>query len=350
LKLVGPAGGQTLQARALVPLIKSMLDFQYARPDFAYRYYADGLLAERVDKRGVAIRYYYDDQRRLSAQEVWHYERSVTPQHDVIPVGTWLPDLQPTDRNIWQLGTYLKSYTTNQSQDIPYAVPGYPGWMGIPNSPNGFDHPVDRIGFISYAYDSRGNLERVTAGTSRAAVNAAPPAIVAETKYLYDDRNNLIKEFQSHGGSADVAGVPFIEYTRQYTSGASSALAFSPGRDRLLSMTYPGHAGYSGPRTVTFDYGDATGGGGLDALVDRPSSYNMGTSRIAGFTYTGSGRRVATALGGTATTPWVRQSFDTNPNTHALEGLDALGRVKDVHYRNTATNPATLWRGQYGYD
>ncbi|MBY0111959.1 MAG: AHH domain-containing protein [Phycisphaerales bacterium] len=319
-------------AEQLKDYIQSIQDFQFARPDFAYRYYADGLIAERVDKRGVAIRYFYDSQRRLQEQEVWNYSR---PTYTTGEVPANAPVPQPTDRNIWRL------------ED---AVPGYPTWMGLPKANNGVDEPVDRIGYIAYSYDSRGNLERVKAGTTRAAVGANPPAIVAETKYVYDDRNNLIKEIQSHGGSADIAGVPFIEYARQYTTGSSSASSFVAGRDRLISMTYPGQAGYTGPRTVTFDYGNVAG---LDSLIDRPSLYRMGASRVASFTYTGSGRRVSTALGGTAASPWVTQTFDTNPAATGLEGLDAMGRVRDLHFRTVPVAPAspsTLWRGQYGYD
>ncbi len=304
-------------------VIKGLAQFQYNKPDFAYRYYADGLIAERVDRRKIAIRYFYDELRRLRELEVWHYAGI------------------PSNASIGAVGTAQNIYP------LEYASRGYP------SAPSNAvtDIPTDRVGYISYSYDSRGNLTRVTAQESRDDVDGQGNAkYITDTKYVYDERNNLVREYQAHGASADATDTPYIDYTRNY----SGATAATSGMDRLVSMTYPAFAGLglgadvAGSRTLNLGYGSA---GSADDAASRIDAMTWGNFPVATFGYTGTGRRVSTGLGGTASAPAIRQNFGSaNSSVVGLPGLDSFGRVRDLHYINSATSDSTLWRGEYVYD
>lgn len=316
--------------------------FDFSHPDFTYRYYADGLLAERIDKRGIAIRYFYDNHRRLRETEVWHYP--ITNDPATYPSG------QPESRNLFALGSIVR---------------GYPSWMG---TLDGFDPeqggiggrvprftaPKDRIGYITYLYDARGNLAKVTCFTSRAASEANQ--IIAETKFDYDERDNLIKEYQAHGTTwqgtsvGDSSVVRTIDYTRTYAAAATSGAYFG-GRDRLATMQYPTSSNTAGRRTVSFEYGTTTS---LDHLLDRMVTFKtwnntQTTSTVASLTYTADGRRSSLTLGGTSV---ISQSYDTNTSVLGLEGLSRFGEIKELSYKANSTNAniAGLWKGVYTYD
>jgi YD repeat-containing protein len=294
-----------------------------------FRYYADGLIAERIDRRGVAMRYYYDDFRRLVATEVWHYplaqpgmSHPLTSAALVAPV-EYAPPCSGSS-----------TPPPDEPPAPPAAKPGYPVAM----NPTTGDPPVDRVGYIKYEYDARGNLTLVTARTGRYA-----SSIITQTKYEYDERNNLTKEYQAHGQEATASGVAVVSYTRTYTQ----ATPTTSGRDRLTSMTYPlTSPSLSGPYSFGFSYGATNS---ADDAAGRITAITRGATSIGAFTYTGSGRRVAMSMGGTATSPLIQQTFDT-ATTAGLEGLDRFGRSRDLHFRTTATTPTTLWRGEYTYD
>ncbi|MBX3379986.1 MAG: hypothetical protein KF805_07810 [Phycisphaeraceae bacterium] len=302
-------------------VIAGLNQFRYDRPEFAYRYYADGQIAERVDRRRLAMRYFYDDHRRLREVEVWHYPKDAAAPADYPTGGNCAKNIYP----------------------IAAALRGYPAFLNpFPTLGAGFK-PVNRIGFISYEYDGRGNTVRITARESRDASE-----IITDTKYVYDERGNLTGEYQAHGTAWNEEGVPFIQYSRSY----SSANATTAGAERLVSMTYPafesGVNTVGGSRTINFGYGAA---GSADALTGRIASISMGTMNIAGFGYTGTGRRTSMALGGTASSPGLWTNFGgSSPPANALPGLDSFGRVRDLHYATASTSAPTLWRGEYEYD
>ncbi|HEX8876103.1 MAG TPA: AHH domain-containing protein [Phycisphaerales bacterium] len=306
-------------------------DTVFTKPDMIFRYYTDGLIAERIDRRGVAMRYYYDDLRRLVATEVWHYPlvASETSSHPLAGVALVAP-----------LSTYEEcpggtgsGFENPAPVGTPQALPGYPASM----TPPGASPPEDRVGYIAYEYDARGNLKLVTARTGRHAT-----AIITQTKYEYDERNNLTKEWQAHGTLTTATGVPFVTYSRTYTA----ATPTTTGQDRLVSMTYPTLDPAVPATVITFAYGAANSG---DDAAARITAITKGSSAIASFSYTGAGRRVSLGLGGTATAPIIRQTFDTQTGG-GLEGLDRFGRVRDLHYITTNATPNTLWRGEYAYD
>ncbi|MBX3388623.1 MAG: hypothetical protein KF691_04125 [Phycisphaeraceae bacterium] len=321
MKPFGGAVAPTPSESGLLPdVIAGLGEFRYDRPDFAYRYYADGQIAERVDRRRLAMRYFYDDQRRLKEVEIWHYPVTATPPTDY-------PASGKCAKNIYPLASAARGYLPELSPPVAF----------------GDDlTPVDRIGFISYEYDSRGNTTRVTARKDRSSWT-----IITDTKYEYDERGNLLKECQAHGTTWGDEGVPVVEYSRQYVSADPS----SSGAEHLVSMTYPEFAGtgstaVAGIRVLNFAYG---AGGSADATTKRISSISMGATHIASFGYTGTGRRASLSLGGSSTSPGLWTNFGgSTPPSNALPALDSFGRVRDLHYVNTAST--TLWRGEHEYD
>jgi len=317
-------------------VIAGMNEFQYDRPDFAYRYYADGQIAERVDRRRIAMRYFYDDHRRLKEVEVWHYPINALPSTVYPETPTTTGVVIKCAQNIYPVELAERGYP-------PFIAPFYDTLHPEVVPPT----PTNRVGFILYQYDNRGNTTRVTALTARSA------DIITDTLYTYDERSNLIKEYQAHGSMVDQASTPFISYTREYASATSSA----SGGERLASMQYPAFAvpgntalALSGSQVVTFDYGAS---GSSDAACSRIASIKMGSMHVAGFGYTGSGRRASLNMGGSASSPAIWNNFGgSSGSVNSLPGLDSFGRVRDLHYANTAVAPAnfTLWRGQYDYD
>lgn len=316
-------------------LVKSLDEFEYKKPDFVYRYYADGLVAERVDRRGVSLRYFYDEHRRLREQEVWHYDLATGTQEN--PLTTGQLTIRRTHTVPTEVGEDPRTWAA--------AGRGYPKSMDIPSASAHAGAPTDRVGFIKYEYDAGGNLERVTARKGR-----HESAIITDTKYVYDERGNLTREYQAHGVAAESSGVPFMTYARTYTAGTSSSTTIgTTGRDRLTGMTYPAFSGigFTASRAVTFGYGTANM---ADDVSERIASISMGTAHVASFGYTGAGRRVGLRMGGTSSAPKLTQTFDTNGSGVGIEGLDRFGRMLDLHYRNTASSDSTLWHGEYGYD
>ncbi|MBX3359544.1 MAG: hypothetical protein KF745_14080 [Phycisphaeraceae bacterium] len=272
--------------------------------DIVLRYTFSGQVAERIDRRGLAFRYRYDDQDRLASVEVGHYDE---------------PDGE---------GTFAA---------------GYPSSM-TPSSGS----PVDRIGYTAYAYDANGRLADIIAYENRSAATppVQPEAPIAHTRYVYDHRGNLVADYQSHGWMIPEppVGVPMTGYAWDYEP--TGTAPGQTGHLRLASIDYPRPVDVVEPlRTVTLGYGSSNS---IDSLLSRLATITTtldgaSPSEIAAFTYSGTGRRASMSLGGSA----ITQAF-TGTGVVGLPGLDKFGRLRDLHYTNSAS--ATLFRGEYTYD
>jgi YD repeat-containing protein len=270
------------------------------------RYDFFGRLAERIDARGVVIRYTHDELDRLVAIEVGHYE---------------------TDGS-----------QTTFSQKHPES-------LLLPNT----DTPVDRVGYVqfvfaedhrtvdAYAYDIRdGNL-------------------IAHTRMEYDARGNLYKDWQGIGALLGPFS-PHVKYewSVQYASTSTGRA----GRTRLSSMTYPvpPSVGSAFARVVTLGYGGTgTSGDVLSrvASITSTPTYGGDPSSVAAFTYVGTGRRARADIAGGAIVADL--GLDTDPtgdNTIGLSGLDRFGRLSNLLYRQgSPSGPQTiLTQLQYTYD
>ena len=253
------------------------------------RYNFAGQVAERTDARGVTFRYEYDALGRLSSVEVGHYSG-----------GSFLPIYPPSMK---------------------------------PAS----GAPVDRIGFVQYAYTSAGHLYTVTTYGKR-----GDGVIITLNRFDTDARGNLYREWQSYGETVS-AYTPKIVYNWAYEpTGASPE---QPGHLRLASMIYPAHSG-AASRTVSMSYGTT---GSADERLSRLAAIttNLGVApTIAQFSYVGTSRRESLWLAGGGSTG-IYQSLRLG-NEVGLLALDTFGRLRDLHYRDGSGG--TLYRAEYGYD
>jgi hypothetical protein len=273
------------------------------------RYTFSGQIAERTDARGVVFRYRYDGLERLSSVQVGYYLGS----------------------------TFHAGYPASLS---PPGSNGQPGPV-----------PVDRIGFVKYAYSDRGHLETITAYPGSTAEGVAAGSIITQNKYVRDDRGNLLAEYQSRGAAVDVNSPRRVNYSWDYQPSGTGVT--DVGRNRLLGMTYPGH-GSLARRTVAVGYGDegsAEDATGRVATLESKvgTDPNVPLSPMAAFTYFGGGRRIETKYGADAVVGSLRADYVGV----GAAGLDRFGRVKDLHYRAGAgpwVTTDTLYRAEYTYD
>ncbi len=293
-------------------------------PDLTFRYTIDGKIAERIDARGVSMKYFYDALGRVLQVRVGHYPEGNT---------------QPT---AW--------------------LHGYPDAM----SPIGAT-PVDRIGSVNYVYNNRGQLERVTARGPPPPTSSpnTPGPIISENLFRYDLRGNLLKDVQKIDGAITVANEPTTP-TTSYAWSYQPSSATAPGHDRLTSITYPLRPNANWPRVLNILYGPTPGIddelsriAGFSTTTTTPGSPNpvVTTTPLARFVYAGLGRRVAVSYGSAPGLTDLPRRFSADlrkPDGGELDatisGLDRFGQVSNLHYRNAASTPVTLFRGQYGYD
>ncbi|MCW5757216.1 MAG: RHS repeat protein, partial [Phycisphaeraceae bacterium] len=268
-------------------------------PDsFRIRYTFQGQIAEREDQRGVVFRYGYDDLARLVSIQVGHRDTS---------------------------GAFALGYPASMTSTV--------------------GDPVDRIEMVEYQYDDAGNLKYVTNW-------GASSTLISQNEYMYDARGTLLAEWQAIGEAVS-ASTPYIAYAWDYeptdiTTAAPGGTPSQVGFLRLTEMAYPQVPGKP-IRRITMDYGAAGGDGDVLSRLDRMTS-NLGEPTIAEFGYFGASRRKSLTLGGSSAGGGVRQSLDIDTGSVGLEGLDTYGRVADLHYKNGASTPATLFRGEYTYD
>ncbi len=271
--------------------------------EIVLRYTFDGQIAERTDARGVTFRYFYDALGRLAWVVVGSYDGG-------------------------------QFYTKLPSSMLDGPV------------------PVDRIMAIQYLYNDEGRLSDVIART-----NADDPnSVLTHTRYEYDARGNLIREWQGHDGHLGVtppASTARVDYEWEYAPTDTPAGAL--GHDRLAAIIYPRppNGAESDRRRVNLVYG---AGASIDDTISRltelTSGYNSTFSSVAQFQYAGVSRRVAMTLGAGPSAIVADLRAPGGPSDPVgLTGLDMFGRLRDLHFRNTASpDPQTLFRAEHAYD
>jgi hypothetical protein len=279
--------------------------------DIILRYTFDGQVAERIDARGVVFRYFYDGLGRLS----W------------IVVGSY------------SQGTHGTFSSTMPAKTLSSKV------------------PADRVMAVQYLYNAEGRLSDVITWTE-----ASPQgSVLTHTRYEYDERGNLIKEWQGldgHLGQTPPTGTAVVDYVWDYAP--TNTAEGQMGHDRLVAIKYPAPPGgmETDRRVVEFTHG-ATGS--VDDRISRlttiASGHGGSVSPVAQFEYAGVSRRAAMTLnpsggnGAGAITADLRDP-DGQSSVVGLPGLDSFGRLRDLHYRNAASAPAvtTLLRCEHRYD
>lgn len=254
---------------------------------FLFKYYPDGSVAERIDQRGIVMRFKYDELGRLI--------------ETLVNDGEWYP----------QPGENQEEY-----------------------------RPANRISRITYTYTSDGMPYTVTAHTKDGNGNEG---IISQNTFAYDERQNLLREYQDHP-DVGLQSVPRVDYAWAYSPMLQNGQPTGGNYNRLLSMTYPEKGVHTGVRrTITMGYGTT---GTLDDALSRIAaltSTNV-TGTLATYKYAGTGRRVGKTM---ANGKIDQNTWGTG--TTGYERLDRFGRVKDLFYTLT-TNNSTLRRDEYGYN
>ena len=294
------------------------------------RYYLDGKLAERIDPRGVGIRYYYDREGRLSGMKSFLYPK----RHELSGEDVVIAD---------PMGIATDPSMANQ---------------GSPSLP-GVEGPTDLVDGVSIAHkyvtDSHGisRAETTISASYKHALNLAAP--VANVQMKFDANGQLLSDAQEHGRSTfdDTSPKMVYAWTRRNQTNDDA------GSTRLAWMGMPVHETVS--RRLLMQYGSA---GSEDDRLDRLTGIDtrLDTIRttqnpvlgsvwgVARFAYGGISRRVSTILGPHSSTGSgdASTTLDTDTTKVGLEGLDRFGRRVDVHWKGS--NGSTLRRDQMGYD
>ena len=268
--------------------------------DILLRYTFGGQVAERIDARGAALRYFYDALGRLTEVVV---------------------------------GRYNDAAFTDFVEKHPESMNPVSG------------APVDRIGFVVHTYDVNGRPADVIAYVSRGG------EVVSHNRFSYDSRGNLASEQQLHGQlitTQNQPTVPTVNYEWQYEK-TDLSVPGQIGHERLASMTYPAH-GTLARRVVTFGYGADNS---TDDILSRLAGISSRLSNqgsgfaidVARFQYAGVTRRRSVVLGhGTGS---ITADFHVGTEV-GLGGLDRFGRIADLHFKGSGGS--TMFRGRYAYD
>jgi len=192
----------------------------------------------------------------------------------------------------------------------------------------GVDASVRRL---STAYDVRG---QVFQSTSYDNATVGSGSILNQVQKSYNDFQQLVTEYQSHGGAVNTMSTPKVQYT--FADGSDNTI-------RPLGMVYPNG------RELTFDYGNADG---IDDSSSRIAAIiDDDTTHLVDYQYLGQNSFVI-ANNPQPQIEWTLASLTgtDDPDTGDIySGLDRFGRIKDCRWYNTDAEEDAV-RLQYGYD
>jgi len=188
----------------------------------------------------------------------------------------------------------------------------------------------DTTGTVAFEYSPDGKPTLATVYDDQAQ-------ILYQNQFDYDDRGNLVAEWQSHTGAVG-GSTPFVGYEWEYSPADETHGNF----DRLLSLTYPARPEATGPRELTFHYGSAPDA--IDGQLNRITAIDdseLGTG-LATYSHMGGGsRRVIAGFGNGV------QAAETEQGDYA-KAYDRFGRLRDLDYRDAVDE--IIQRYRYGYD
>lgn len=278
-------------------------DFTNRLPDTLIRYNFSGLIAERVDARGISFRYSYDGLDRLTRIQVGHYTPWATQE---------ISDPIPVDFLVTQ------SYSE-----------GYP-------SDHWIDTVTDReeVVRVDFTYGTTAGglpLETITARTLVGSTYFDVSTVTRE----FDARGRVVYEDQKLGTAGPARRV---SYGWDYQPTKMNEI----GHHRLASIAYPGAVNEE--KTLNFDFG--TQGSLADTLSRRVGldlSIDSVVTPLVDRAFTGSGRIAERDFGGGA----IIQSFEET-GVVGLPGLDNFGMPATIRFENANTDQ--LFDARYAYD
>ncbi len=206
--------------------------------------------------------------------------------------------------------------------------------------------PQDVVKSIDFEYDP------ATSEMLKATAKHSGGGIVAESTFAYNSRGRLLSEAQYHGGpTGPNSGTVNYEWGfAAYSQSGSAGNNF----DRLVRMLYPAKPVSGHRRDLLMTYGDAADS--LDSHLNRITRITDqsagGFGELARYRFTGKDRRIETQWGWDAVQgPAVTQEVIAGA-TAGYGGLDAFGRLRDLHFKY-GSGPninQSLHRYEYTYD
>ncbi|MBL0870875.1 MAG: hypothetical protein IBJ18_09900 [Phycisphaerales bacterium] len=309
-----------------------------AQPGFIsykLRYTFAGQVAERIDSRGIAMRYQYTDAGQLASIEVGHYRTLTSTLHNAEEPAAYDPS------------NYTAGYPATPGSHV-LEVESVPG----------------RAGYVRYLYDDQGRLSDIKTYDRR----ATPRQLISHVRSTYDERGNLVSDQQglwAELAPVNVVQTPRLGYLWTYAptdvSNLPNSVFVRPGTTRLDAIQYGEHNNANAiGREVKFAYGSS---GSLDDRLSRISRIetrynNSSVFKLSGYEYTGERRRVTTNLGidfGGVGAHAITQSVKASSGSGVvgLSGLDSMGRLRELTYTNNAYSGginAILYQALYGFD
>jgi RHS repeat-associated protein len=183
----------------------------------------------------------------------------------------------------------------------------------------GVDASVQRIG---RSYEIRGLVYQITSYQ-----DAAGTVIANQVQNEYNSFQQLVTQYQEHGGGVDPSTSPQVDYS--FADGSNNTV-------RPTSLVYP-----SG-RVISFGYGATAADD--DQLSRISSFFDVGSgTTLVNYTYLGLGTYVESNAPQPNLTWTVKGGSGSNPYT----GLDQFGRVVNCLWTNSSN---TVDQIQYGYN
>ena len=194
---------------------------------------------------------------------------------------------------------------------------------------SGVDSAVRRI---ATTYDIMGRREEISSYDNPAVGSGS---IVNAVQFAYDDFEQLVTEYQEHGGAVNTSTSHKVGYS--YANGSSNTI-------RLTKMTYPDG------RELNYSYGSS---GSTDDALSRVASLidNDGTTHLVDYSYLGGGSFTETDYAAIDVKhTLVGTAGGNDPDTGDIyRGLDRFGRVKACHWYDYGSSTDIL-RIKHGHD
>ena len=182
----------------------------------------------------------------------------------------------------------------------------------------------DSVLRIEMSYDDRLRLEKSTSFDASTGGN-----VVNDVLMEYNDFDQLVKEYQEHGGVA-TGSSPNIQYTYENGSGNNT---------RMKSVTYP-----TATRVVDYDYGVSDSD---DDQLSRVRDLKIGTLKVAGYRYLGTSQ-VVVQLYDEPTPDPVAFTLVTGTGNNPYASMDRFDRITNLVWQQGKTSKLIDY--DYTYD
>jgi RHS repeat-associated protein len=171
---------------------------------------------------------------------------------------------------------------------------------------------VISAGRLTTGYNERGLVIRST------SLNPAGSAVINEAKSAYNAFNQLVAEWQEHGGAVNTATSPKVQYS--YEDGSANTI-------RPTGIINPDGS------SITTGYSTA-----MASALSRPDQIKEGSSVLATLKYLGLGTLVELKYQSAANAMLTMENGSTGDAGDIYSGLDRFGRLIETIWKTGSTD------------